>query len=171
MPALTVVSIIFLPHQHAIAATYHQHAIAVISTPSTRIILKRTRGGSTPSTRARLRGAGWATSFRGAVAAEHSARRLSVRLWAGPFCSSRRPSRSASHESGREGWKCAGRVSRLAAHCAARRGGVSAACARALAAFWLPCVFCYLLRVRALGLQAAWRAVAGSSLVWFWRCF
>ena len=51
----------------------------------------------------------------------------SARLWAGPFCSSRRPSRSASHESGREGWKRAGRVSWLAAHPAARRGGVSAA--------------------------------------------
>ena len=51
----------------------------------------------------------------------------SRRLWAGPFCSSRRPSRSASHESGREGWKRAGRVSWLAAHPAARRGGVSAA--------------------------------------------
>ena len=51
----------------------------------------------------------------------------SRRLWAGPFCSSRRPSRSASHESGREGWKRAGRVGRLAAHCVTRRGGVSAA--------------------------------------------
>ena len=51
----------------------------------------------------------------------------SRRLWAGPFCSSRRPSRSASHESGREGWKRAGCVSWLAAHCAARRVGVSAA--------------------------------------------
>ena len=49
----------------------------------------------------------------------------SRRLWAGPFCSSRRPSRSASHESGREGWKRAGRVSWLAAHCAPRRGGVA----------------------------------------------
>ena len=49
----------------------------------------------------------------------------SRRLWAGPFCSSRRQSRSASHESGREGWKRAGRVSWLAAHCAPRRGGVA----------------------------------------------
>ena len=56
----------------------------------------------------------------------------SARLWAGPFCSSRRPSRSASHESGREGWKRTGRVSWLAAHCATRRGVVSAACARSL---------------------------------------
>ena len=95
----------------------------------------------------------------------------SRRLWAGPFCSSRRPSRSASHESGREGWKPAGRVGRLAAHCATRRGGVSAACALAFAAFGLPSVFCYLIRVRALVLQAAWRGVAVSCLVWFWRCF
>ena len=49
----------------------------------------------------------------------------SARLSAGPFCSSRRQSRSASHESGREGWKRAGRVSWLAAHCAPRRGGVA----------------------------------------------
>ena len=51
----------------------------------------------------------------------------SPRLWAGPFCSSRRPSRSASHESGREGWKRAGRVGWLAAHYPTRRGGASAA--------------------------------------------
>ena len=51
----------------------------------------------------------------------------SRRLWAGPFCSSRRPSRSASHESGREGWKRAGRVGWLAAHYPTRRGGASAA--------------------------------------------
>ena len=51
----------------------------------------------------------------------------SRRLWAGPFCSSRRPSRSASHESARGARSRAGRVSWLAAHCAARRVGVSAA--------------------------------------------
>ena len=51
----------------------------------------------------------------------------SARLWAGPFCWSRRPSRSASHESGREGGKRTSRVGRLAAHCALRHGGVSAA--------------------------------------------
>ena len=51
----------------------------------------------------------------------------SAPLWAGPFCSSRRPSRSASHESGREGWKRAGCIGRLAAHCATRRGIVTAA--------------------------------------------
>ena len=34
--------------------------------------------------------------------------------------------------------------------------------ALAFAAFCLPCVFCYLLRVRALVLQAAWRGVVGS---------
>ena len=95
----------------------------------------------------------------------------SRRLWAGPFCSSRRPSRSASHESGREGWKRAGRVGWLAAHCAPRRGGVSAACARALAAFWPPCVFCYLLRVIALVLQPPWRGVAVGCVVWFFEVF
>ena len=46
-----------------------------------------------------------------------------------------------------------------------RRGGVSAACARALAAFWLPCVFGVFLRVRALVLQSAWRGGVGSCLV------
>ena len=51
----------------------------------------------------------------------------SARLWAGPFCSSRRPSRSASHESARGARSRAGRVSWLAAHPTARRGGVSAA--------------------------------------------
>ena len=96
---------------------------------------------------------------------------LWARLWAGPFCSSRRPSRSASHESGREGWKRAGRVSWLAAHCAPRRGGVSAACARFLAAFWPLWVFGVFLRVRAFVLQTAWRGVAVGCLVWFWRCF
>ena len=95
----------------------------------------------------------------------------SRRLWAGPFCSSRRPSRSASHESGREGWKRDGRVGRLAAHGATRRGGVSAACARAFTAFWLPCVFCVLLRVRAFVLQAAWRGVAVVCLVWVFASF
>ena len=95
----------------------------------------------------------------------------SRRLWAGPFCSSRRPSRSASHESGREGWERAGRVSWLAAHPAARRGGASAACARAFGVFWLPWVFCVVLRVRLLVLQAAWRGVGVSCLVWFWRRF
>ena len=95
----------------------------------------------------------------------------SRRLWAGPFCSSRRQSRSASHESGREGWKRAGRVSWLAAHCAPRRGGVSAACARFLAAFWPLWVFGVFLRVRAFVLQTAWRGVAVGCLVWFWRCF
>ena len=54
----------------------------------------------------------------------------SARLWAGPFCSSRRPSRSASHESGREGWKRDGHLSWLAAHCTPRRGGVAACRAR-----------------------------------------
>ena len=91
----------------------------------------------------------------------------SRRLWAGPFCSSRRPSRSASHESGREGWKRAGRVGRLAAHCVTRRGGVSAACARAFAAFWLQGVFCVFFRVRTLVLQAAWRAWRGAALFGF----
>ena len=95
----------------------------------------------------------------------------SARLWAGPFCWSRRPSRSASHESGREGWKRDGRVGRLAAHGATRRGGVSAACARAFTAFWLPCVFCVLLRVRAFVLQAAWRGVAVVCLVWVFASF
>ena len=52
---------------------------------------------------------------------------------------------------------------------AARR--CSAACARALAAFGLPCVFCYLLRVRALVLQAAWRGVAVVCLVWVFASF
>ena len=95
----------------------------------------------------------------------------SRRLWAGPFCSSRRPSRSASHESGREGWKRDGRVGRLAAHGATRRGGVSAACALVFTAFWLPCVFCVLLRVRAFVLQAAWRGVAVVCLVWVFASF
>ena len=101
------------------------------STPPTRHrrdTFEANEGLSTPSTRARLRGAGWVTSFRGAVATELCARRCrSARLWAGPFCSSRRASRSASHESGREGWKRDGRVGGLAAHPAARRGGASAA--------------------------------------------
>ena len=52
----------------------------------------------------------------------------SRRLWAGPFCSSRRPSRSASHESGRGVRNRAGRGSWLAAHPTTRHGGVSAAC-------------------------------------------
>ena len=52
----------------------------------------------------------------------------SARLWAGPFCSSRRPSRSVSHESARGARSRAGRVGRLPSHCATRRGGVSAAC-------------------------------------------
>ena len=52
----------------------------------------------------------------------------SARLWAGPFCSSRRPSRSASHESGRGVRNRAGRGSWLAAHPTTRHGGVSAAC-------------------------------------------
>ena len=95
----------------------------------------------------------------------------SARLWAGPFCWSRRPSRSASHESGREGWKRDGRVGRLAAHGATRRGGVSAACALVFTAFWLPCVFCVLLRVRAFVLQAAWRGVAVVCLVWVFASF
>ena len=43
--------------------------------------------------------------------------------------------------------------------------------ALAFAAFCLPCVFCYLLRVRALVLQRFWRGVVVSCLVWFWRCF
>ena len=47
---------------------------------------------------------------------------VSARLWAGPFCSSRRPSRSASHESGRELETRAGCVGRLAAHFAPRGG-------------------------------------------------
>ena len=127
------------------------------NTPSTRHILKlvsrRRRDSAFRSTPSR-------------VLAVVRASAASARLWAGPFCSSRRPSRSASHESGREGWKRDGRVGRLAAHGATRRGGVSAACARAFTAFWLPCVFCVLLRVRAFVLQAAWRGVAVVCLVW-----
>ena len=95
----------------------------------------------------------------------------SRRLWAGPFCSSRRPSRSASHESGRKGLSRASHLSWLAAHPAPRRGGVSAACARALATIWLPSVFGVFLRVTALVLQRVWRGVAVGCLVWFWRCF
>ena len=53
---------------------------------------------------------------------------VSARLWAGPFCSSRRPSTSASHESGRGVRNRAGRGSWLAAHPTTRHGGVSAAC-------------------------------------------
>ena len=145
------------------------------STPPTRHrrdTFEANEGLSTPSTRARLRGAGWVTSFRGAVATELCARRCrSARLWAGPFCSSRRASRSASHESGREGWKRDGRVGGLAAHPAARRGGASAARRARFCCIWLPSVFCYLLRVRALVLQVAWRGVAVGCLVWVFASF
>ena len=45
-------------------------------------------------------------------------------------------------------------------------------CVRArFTSFWLPCVFCVLLRVRAFVLQAAWRGVAVVCLVWVFASF
>ena len=131
-----------LPHQHAIDAT-HFEANAGPSTPST-----RRRRSAAPSRR---------SIPLDAV--------VSARLWAGPFCSSRRPSRSAWHESKRMGLSRTGRIGRLAAHCAEARAVSALRAARALAAFWLPWVFCSLLRVRVLVLQVAWRGVGVCCLV------
>ena len=167
------------PHQYAIAATYAIDATRLRTSHPTYAIdaihfeanegrpRHRRDGDSTTShARARLRGAGWATPFRGAVATEHSARRRRVGTAVGwavllvstsvEVCVARERARGLETRRSRE-------LACRALCPAARR--CSAACARALAAFWLPWVFCSLLRVRVLVLQVAWRGVGVSCLV------
>ncbi len=108
-----------------------------------------------------LAGASSATSFRGAVATAVGWAVLLVSTSV-EVCVARERARGLETRRSRE-------LACRALCPAARR--CSAACARALAAFWLPSVFCYLLCVRALVLQAAWPGVAVGCLVWFWRCF
>ena len=113
-----------------------------------------------------------ASSCRGAVAMMHSARRRR-----GQGCGLGRFARLDVRRGLRRTRAGAGSGIALDAEAGLPRtlprGTVVSAlrAALAFAVFWLPCVFCVFLRARALVLQAAWRGVAGSCLVWLWRCF